>query len=223
MSIRENIHYWILDLTEPRGESARVARHLNVSKQAVTNWRTGDSSPDIEYVAQIAIMYGIPLTTILTTKPDGSIDTSSLERPREETSMTEVPLYGAIAAGTPIEMLEVDGTYPIATKLVRKYPDAFLLKVEGDSMSRIIPDGSYAVINPCDRVDHDGKPYAVCVNGYDATIKRVHLLNNGFELIPDSYDPTYSPAVFNYNEPGTDTITIIGEVVYYVLPDDWSF
>ncbi len=34
------------------------------------------------------------------------------------------------------------------------------------------------------------KAYAVCVNGFDATIKRVKPLSNGYELIPDSIDPT---------------------------------
>ena len=61
------------------------------------------------------------------------------------------------------------------------------------------------------------------MNGYDATIKRVRKLNNGFELVPDSNDPTYRPQTFNYNEPGTQTITVIGRVVYYVLPFDWEF
>ena len=36
-------------------------------------------------------------------------------------------------------------------------------------------------------------------------------------------DSTYPVQTFNYNEPGTETITVIGRVVYYVLPFDWSF
>ena len=62
----------------------------------------------------------------------------------------------------------------------------------------------------------------MCVNGYDATIKRVRRLQNGFELAPDSLDPTYKPTVYDFGEPGTDTVTIIGRVVYYVLPFDWE-
>lgn len=135
----------------------------------------------------------------------------------------DVPLYGAIAAGTPIEMIEVEGTHPVPTKVQEQHPDAFLLKVEGESMNRILPNGSYALVDPCDDVERDGQPYAVCVNGYDATIKRVRKLNNGFQLVPDSNDPTYPVETYNYNEPGTETITIIGRVVYYVLPFDWGF
>lgn len=135
----------------------------------------------------------------------------------------DVPRLGAIAAGTPIEMVAVEDTQPVPAKVMEQHPDAFLLTVEGRSMDRILPDGSYALVDPCDDVDHDGQPYAVCVNGYDATIKRVNKLANGFELAPDSTDPTYKSKVYDYGEEGTEQITIIGRVVYYVLPFDWGF
>lgn len=139
------------------------------------------------------------------------------------TNMVDVPLYGAIAAGTPIEMTPVENTQPIPAKVHELHPNAFLLKVEGNSMNRVLPNGSYALIDPCKTVERDGAPYAVCVNGYDATIKRVRKLNNGFQLVPDSTDPTYEAKTYNYNEPETQTITVIGRVVYYVLPFDWEF
>ena len=139
------------------------------------------------------------------------------------TNMVDVPLYGAIAAGTPIEMTPVENTQPIPAKVHELHPNAFLLKVEGNSMNRVLPNGSYALIDPCKTVERDGAPYAVCVNGYDATIKRVRKLNNGFQLVPDSTDPTYETKTYNYNEPETQTITVIGRIVYYVLPFDWEF
>lgn len=129
----------------------------------------------------------------------------------------------AEAAGKPMEMVAVEGSHPIPTKVREKYPDSFLLKVEGDSMNRVLPNGCYALVDPRQTADCNGAPYAVCVNGYDATIKRVRKLNNGFELVPDSNDPTYEKKTYNYNEPDTDTITVIGRVVYYVLPFDWTF
>ena len=132
-------------------------------------------------------------------------------------------LYGSIAAGTPIEMIEVDDTHPIPVEVHQMYPDAFLLKVKGESMNRVIPNGCYVLVEPCDVVDRDMEPYAVCVNGYDATVKRVRALANGFELVPDSTDPTFKPAVYDYGEPGTEVITVIGRVVWYTLPFDWRF
>ncbi len=138
-------------------------------------------------------------------------------------SQIDIPLYGKIAAGTAIEMEEIKEYRPVPIDVHEKYPDAFLLEVEGESMNRILPNGCYALVDPCVDVEHDGKPYAICVNGYDATIKRVRKLNNGFELVPDSTDPTFKPAVYDFNEEQTDPVTVIGEVVYYVLPCDWGF
>ena len=146
-----------------------------------------------------------------------------LQLKSSDKSFYDVPLLGSIAAGTPIEMMEVDNSHPVPTTIHGKFPKAFLLKVEGESMNRILPNGSYALVDPDQKEPISGKPYAVCVNGYDATIKRVVKLSNGFELTPDSTDPTFRPTVYDYNEPGTDPVTIIGRVVFYVLPFDWEF
>ena len=135
----------------------------------------------------------------------------------------DVPLYGSIAAGTPIEMIAVDDTHPIPERVRDAHPGCFLLRVVGESMNRVLPNGSYALVEPCDEVTHDGKPYAVCVNGYDATIKRVRRLANGFELVPDSNDPTFRPVVYDYGVEGTEVITVIGRVVWYCVPWDWEF
>lgn len=158
-----------------------------------------------------------------TAKLDDNYQCLKLKVATPDTNMVDVPLYGAIAAGTPIEMTPVENTQPIPAKVHELHPNAFLLKVEGNSMNRVLPNGSYALIDPCKTVERDGAPYAVCVNGYDATIKRVRKLNNGFQLVPDSTDPTYETKTYNYNEPETQTITVIGRVVYYVLPVDWEF
>ena len=157
-----------------------------------------------------------------TAKLDDNYQCLKLKVATPDTNMVDVPLYGAIAAGTPIEMTPVENTQPIPAKVHELHPNAFLLKVEGNSMNRVLPNGSYALIDPCKTVERDGAPYAVCVNGYDATIKRVRKLNNGFQLVPDSTDPTYETKTYNYNEPETQTITVIGRVVYYVLPFDWE-
>lgn len=181
---------------------------------AVSQWENGRSVPRMGSIQRMADYFKVPKSTIM-----GDVSEQAAVR----SSFTDIPLYGSIAAGTPIEMVEVDDYHPVPTAVHERYPDAFLLKVEGCSMDRILPDGCYALVDPCDTVELSGEPYAVCVNGYDATIKRVRRLNNGFELVPDSTDPTYATQTYNYNEPGTETITVIGRVVYYVLPYDWTF
>lgn len=103
-----------------------------------------------------------------TAKLDDNYQCLKLKVATPDTNMVDVPLYGAIAAGTPIEMTPVENTQPIPAKVHELHPNAFLLKVEGNSMNRVLPNGSYALIDPCKTVERDGAPYAVCVNGYDA-------------------------------------------------------
>lgn len=190
-----------------------LAEKMDTTQQTIQRYESGSRDIKSSVLIKLSAVLGVTISYLL------GMENTSIPN----NDMVEVPLYGAIAAGTPIEMVPVENSQPVPSEVRRRYPSAFLLKVEGDSMNRILPNGCYALVDPCEAVEHNGAPYAVCVNGYDATIKRVNKLNNGFELAPDSNDPTYSKQVFNYNEPGTQTITVIGEVVYFVLPFDWEF
>ncbi|CDD67539.1 transcriptional regulator XRE family [Eggerthella sp. CAG:368] len=190
-----------------------LADKMGTTQQTIQRYEAGARDIKSSVLIKLSATLGVTISYLL------GMENSSLPN----SAMVDVPLYGSIAAGTPIEMLDIEGTQPVPTKVHEKYPDAFLLKVEGESMNRVLPNGCFALVDPCKEIDHDNEPYAVCVNGYDATIKRVKQLANGFQLIPDSDDPTYTTKTFNYNEEGTEQITIIGRVVYYVLPFDWEF
>lgn len=199
------------DLTQR--ELADVA---GVTENAVSKWENGYSEPRMGAIERIAACYGLKKSNI--------IEDGGMSRPiPTPDGFVEVPLYGSIAAGTPIEMLPIDDTHPIPAGVRDKYPNAYLLKVCGESMNRILPNGCYALVDPEQTVEHDGKPYAVCVNGYDATIKRVKRLANGYELVPDSTDPTYQTKLYNYNVEGTEEITVMGRIVWYCVPFDWDF
>ncbi len=190
-----------------------LADKMETTQQTIQRYESGARDIKSSVLVKLSATLGVTISYLL------GMENSSLPN----NAMVDVPLYGSIAAGTPIEMLDIEGTQPVPTKVHDKYPDAFLLRVEGESMNRVLPNGCFALVDPCKEIDRDNEPYAVCVNGYDATIKRVKQLANGFQLIPDSDDPTYTTKTFNYNEEGTEQITIIGRVVYYVLPFDWEF
>lgn len=187
----------------------QLADKVGVTRATVTQWETGWSQPRMGKVAKLADVFGVSMSEIVNEPHDGGF--------------VSVPLFGRIAAGDPLEMDAVEATGEIPPAVYSKYPRGFLLTVTGESMNRILPNGCRALIDPCDEIEHDGAPYAVCVNGYDATIKRVRKLENGFELSPDSTDPTFRPTVYDYGVDGTDRVTVIGRVVYYVLPYDWEF
>ena len=137
--------------------------------------------------------------------------------------VTDVPPYNPTTTDTPTRTAPLENTPPIPAAVCQKHPNAFLLKVEDESMNKVLPKRSYALVDPCDTVEIDEAPYAVCTNDHDVTIRRVRKLNNGFRLTPDSTDPTYETEIRNYNEPNVQAITVMGRVVYYVLPLDWEF
>lgn len=205
--------YRIAEARKSKGLTQQeLADKVGISKQAIYRYESGAREPRINIVVEIAKALGVSVSYLL------GLDTADGGIP----SFVNVPFYGTIAAGTPIEMLPIDDTKPAPAEIRERYPDSFFLLVRGESMNRVLPNGCYALVNPTSEVEN-GKPYAVCVDGQAATIKRVRKLAHGFELMPDSTDPTYRPQTFDYNEPGTDTVTVIGEIVYYMLPYNWKF
>lgn len=214
MSVRSVMAKQLKAFRANSGLSAKeVGDAVGKSEKTIYAWESERGQPDADILIALCRLYGVRIS-------DFYSDSSLSE---DGSAFVDVPLYGSIAAGTPIEMIAVDDYHPIPAPMHDRYPDAFLLRVDGESMNRILPNGCYALVNPCDEADKDNDPYAVCVNGFDATIKRVKKLANGFQLVPDSTDPTYPVQTFNYNEPGTETITVIGKVVWYVIPFDWGF
>lgn len=217
--------YELKDIRINSGMSRKeAAEKLNVPFNTYRNWEQCVNQPrDNEQIKQIANLFGVSIEALFGYDmiPPGALTPANVS---DEDAFKYVPLLGRIAAGQPIYMDRVEDHVLIPNEVMRHHPHAFLLRVEGESMNRILPDGCFALIDPdLKEPTIDNAPYAVCVNGYDATIKRVHRLNHGFELVPDSTDPTFVPRVYDYNDPSTDLITVIGEVVWYTLPYDWSF
>ncbi len=189
---------------------AELAEKMGTTQQTIQRYETNQINIRMEKLVEMSEILDVSLAYLL--------GMSSSPKLTEAAEMASVPLLGSIAAGTPIEMINIDETYDIPADIHDRYPQAFLLKVVGDSMNRVLPNGCYALINPCQEASKPMKAYAVCVNGFDATIKRVKPLSNGYELIPDSIDPTYRPQIFDFNEIDTQPVSIIGEVVWYLVP-----
>jgi repressor LexA len=89
----------------------------------------------------------------------------------------EVPLFGRIAAGQPIEVLTGDDTVSVPESLTRKGAN-FVLRVNGTSMiDDGIHDGDYVVVNRREKASN-GEMVAALVNG-EATLKRFYREPDG--------------------------------------------
>jgi len=92
-----------------------------------------------------------------------------------------LPLLGYIAAGEPIEALEVPETINVPPIFIK--PDNFVLQVTGDSMiDDNIADGDYIIVQKTAHAEQ-GQIIVALING-TATLKRYYKYANRIELHP---------------------------------------
>lgn len=124
------------------------------------------------------------------------------------------PVYGRIAAGQPNWAEEcMEGKMPIDPELMNiiNPEECYFLKVNGESMNKVIKNGAFALIRKTDWVE-DGEIAVVLVNGYDATLKKIkRLKKSGFIMLePQSNSDEFEPIII---DPKDTEIKIIGKYI----------
>lgn len=139
---------------------AELAEKMRTTQQTIQRYETNQVNIRMDKMIEMSEILNVSLAYLLgmSSKPELS----------EASDMAPVPLLSSISADTPIEMINVEETYDIPSEIHDKYPQAFLLKVVDDSMNRVLPNGCYALINPCKEAIEPMKAYAVCVDDFDA-------------------------------------------------------
>lgn len=121
------------------------------------------------------------------------------------------PVYGQISAGQPNWAEEnIEGRIPIDTNLmdIVNPEEHFFLRVNGESMNKVVKNGAFALIHKQDTVDN-GEIAVVLVNGFDATIKKFTKQGDLIILEPQSNDETFKTQVYDKNT----SIKILGKYV----------
>jgi site-specific DNA-methyltransferase (cytosine-N4-specific) len=104
----------------------------------------------------------------------------------------EIPILGAIAAGQPIEAIEIPGeTITITRDEIGKQGKHYALRVQGSSMiDEGIFDGDIVVIRKQD-VAENGQTVVAVIDDNEATLKKLYRENGRFRLQPAN--PTLFP------------------------------
>jgi repressor LexA len=119
-------------------------------------------------------------------------------------------------------MIAVKEWVNVPVEVTEKFPNAFLLKITGDSMNKIVPENALALIDPTLEVKN-GDIAAVAINGYDATLKRFFKFQDGITLEPESYNPKHQTQFFSDNDMEYSPIHVKGKLVWYMAPLDIKF
>jgi repressor LexA len=181
---KSGIHRLITGLEE-RGYIRRLpyrARALEVTRM-----------PSIASSAPVEPAYGSP-------SPSNVVRGHFGARPvpvSEGGGVVSLPLYGRIAAGTPIESLRDHSTQvEVPPHLVRS-GDHYALEVVGDSMVGAgIQDGDIVVIQRCDLAEN-GAIVVALVDDNEVTLKRLRC--KGATLALEAANPEYETRIFGPN------------------------
>ncbi|MBP7704383.1 MAG: transcriptional repressor LexA [Caulobacter sp.] len=121
-------------------------------------------------------------------------------------NVRELPLLGRIAAGSPIEALQVErDRIPVSESLLGA-GEHYVLEVQGDSMIEAgILDGDYVLIRKTDTA-HSGEIVVALVEGEEATLKR--LRKKGASIALEAANPKYQTRVY-----GPDQVEVQGKLV----------
>jgi len=123
-----------------------------------------------------------------------------------DTEAVDLPLYGRIAAGTPIEALrDQSAKIGVPAALVGR-GEHYALEVEGDSMVDAgILDGDTVIIQRCDTADN-GAIVVALIDNLEATLKR--LRRRGASIALEPANQAYETRIF-----GPDRVKVQGRLV----------
>lgn len=204
MHIGENIKY----LRTQRGYSQEeLAKALGYkSYTTITKWESGVSEPTLKMTNEIARFFNVSVNDLCYTH---------LESPSKSSKVMHrkgvvINVYGRVAAGIPLEMIEdIIDTEEIPEEMA-KSGDFFGLQIRGDSMEPRMKDGDVVIVRKQDDAE-SGDTVIATVNGTDATCKRLKKYADGIALI--ATNPAYEPMYFSREEIASKPVRIIGRVM----------
>ncbi|WP_044737271.1 LexA family transcriptional regulator [Geobacillus kaustophilus] len=139
----------------------------------------------------------------------------------------ELPLYGGIAAGalSTVEPVTKDNVEYITLpkNMLGKYANCknlFALKVNGESMNKIIPNGSYVVCKPIEFEELKEDDIVIFSYDNEYSMKRFRRVEEDEVLIfsPESSDRRYRDLVISYDT--INDLKIVAKVIWYAVTLD---
>lgn len=200
----------IIALLKQKGKKQKeLTDYLGISGNSFTEWKGGRSNSYQKYIPEIARFFRISVDSLLGYHTP---EIQSYEIPEEsETDIRTIPILGYVAGGIPIAMIQdIQGYEQFEAGSLPADGEYYGLRIEGDSMEPVIPDGSVVIFRRQDYVD-DGKIAIVCIDGQDATCKKIYHKNGGIWLQP--LNPSFEPMFFSKQEIAAEPIYVIGKVI----------
>lgn len=208
--------YKIAEARRAKGWSQQqLAERLDTTQQQIARYETGQRDPKADVILKISSILNVTVSYLL------GVDSDSGYIEAIPARSYSLPIVGRIAAGAAREAIEQAGeTRQTTEETYVAHPNGFWLVVSGNSMNKLFPEGTLALVDPDEEV-RNGDVAALFVNGDDATIKRVYFDGRSVTLVPESYDPEYRTRTIGRSDPDAPAVRMVGKVVAFTSPADW--
>lgn len=164
----------------------------------VTEWVNGKKYPRMDRIEIMANYFGIEMSDLIE------------DRENSQSKAHRIPVYGKVAAGIPLEMVEDIIDYEEIPAKWGDPSDFFCLQIEGNSMEPRIANGDVVVVKK--QADADtGDIVIFSVNGESASCKRLRKMDDGLMFIPNNNE--YFPKMYRWDEVKDLPVQILGKVV----------
>lgn len=187
-------------IREARGnkelDQATLATKIGVVTRTLQRWEKGDQVPDGVAITKIAKATNVTPSWLLTgegemygqrSRPDNVYPLNAAAR--RNIRLVDLPLISSVPAGKVATLFHPDYVDDYVTVDDIKDPQAFALRVKGQSMSPRIEDGDIVIVSP-QQEPRNGDICVIRVNEED-TLKRVKFEGSYVHLIP--LNPEFEP------------------------------
>jgi repressor LexA len=170
-----------------------LAERIGTTKATISKIERSTTPPKLEWITKLASALNADMSDLVTGLKGSA-------------APSYIPVIGMIAAGNWREAIQSpDGHIPV----LHAKNHMFALKVDGDSIDRVAPDGAFVAIDPSNPTLADGLIYAVQNADGDTTLKRFR--SGPDRLEPDSTNPVHKAIML-----GGEAITIIGRATQVI-------
>lgn len=216
----------ITEAREAKGISqSALAKAVGISQPAIAYYERDEREPKASTLSEIASALDVSVSHLLGVEGAkwADIPTGAIPGRRCDARHPR-PVLGRVAAGEAREACPIPGeTIDVDEEVWERCDDGAWVKVAGNSMNRLFPDGAMVYLDLCENgaMVSNGDVAAVFVNGDDITLKRVYFEDGALRLCPESYDPEYRDYVIDESDPNAPEVRFVGKAVSFKADPKW--
>lgn len=180
---------------------------VGVSRQTLSRYENNIIAVPSDRMELIAAALGTTPAYLMGWDADGLSCENEIA---ENAKAHRIPVYGKVAAGIPLEMVEDILDYEEIPAKWGDPSDFFCLQIKGKSMQPKMDEGDVVVVKK--QADADSNDIVIfAVNGENASCKRLKKSEHGLAFIPLNTD--YDPMIYSWEQVEELPVQILGRVV----------